>query len=481
MPEGIGRSSVLLNWLHLERRSATPLYRQIADQLRGALIAGRIPDGATLPASRRLAADLGVSRITTTQAYEQLTAEGLLETRRGAGTRVAALGDARRPAVPVPSPPFMARHVNDFSKEPTGLAFQPAVPAFDAFPRELWSRLLKNAAARSGAPILDYSHVGGYAPLRSELASYLGASRGVACAPEQVIVVTSTRAAVALAAAVLWRGRGRVAVEDPGYKVVQNVLRAAGHPLLHVPVDGKGMQIEQLLSASEPCSGVYVTPAHHWPTGRTLSAGRRLALLDWAVRKGAWVIEDDYDSEFRFDSPPVATLHSYGVARVVYVGTFSKTFAPSIRTAYLVLPRELVAEAERRVFLQGAEPALHVQAALAELLRTGRFGRHVARMRKLYARRRALLVGALRSVFGDRLPIDAAPGGLQLMAGLPERVSDLEVQRRAAAAGLFVRPLSNWSDTRPCPNALQLGFAAVPDAEIEPCVVRLHAAVADLL
>jgi GntR family transcriptional regulator/MocR family aminotransferase len=475
------RPSALLNWLCVDRRSEAPLYRQVAEQIRNALLAGRIGPGELLPASRALALDLGVSRITTLQAYDQLIAEGFLETQRGSGTR-AASSLAKKPLTQLKHSykPFASRHLQDLFHEPPCVEFQPGIPAFDAFPRLRWSRLLQRHAARNDPSLLDYAHVGGYAPLRQELAKYLNGSRGVACHPQQIIVVTSTRAAVSAVCSVLWRPETTLAVEDPGYQVVQRVLIAAGHPLRHVPVDSHGMQVDDLLTASEPCAGAYITPAHQWPTGRTLSAERRITLLDWAIRTGAWIIEDDYDSEFRFDSPPVATLHSLGSGRVIYIGTFSKTLAPSIRTAYLVVPSEAVGDFEREVFQQGIEPSLHVQAALSDFLAEGDFPRHIARMRRLYAQRRDLLFQSLRQAFDDRLSVLRPPGGLQLIAILPQGVPDVDVSQRAAKAGIVARPLSDWYVNRPAQNALQLGFAAVPEVKIQPGVARLHAAISDL-
>ncbi len=474
---------LLLNWISIDRRAAAPLYRQIADQIRAALICGRIEPGGQLPPSRALALDLAVSRITTVQAYEQLVAEGFLESQRGSGTRVAP-GLATKPlsALAASERPIAAVHLQEmFEPEPTSLEFQPGIPAFDAFPRLRWSRLLQRSAARNDPDLLDYTHIGGYAPLRQEIAKYLIGSRGVACHPKQVIVVTSTRAAVSAICAVMWRRPTLIAVEEPGYKVIQRVLLAAGHRLRRVPVDAKGLRVEGVAAGPEQCAGIYVTPAHQWPTGCTLVAERRLALLDWATRTGAWVIEDDYDSEFRFDSPPVATLHSIGSGRVVYVGTFSKTLAPSIRTAYVVVPPDATESFEQAAFQQGVEPPLHVQSALADFLAEGDFPRHITRMRKLYATRRDLLVQALRQTFGERLPVICPPGGLQVIASLPQGARDYDLSRRAAEAGIVARPMSNWHVDTEGPNALQLGFAAVPERRIAPAVARFHAAISDLL
>lgn len=479
------RPSVLLNWISISRRCGSSLYRQIGDQIRDAILRGDLSPGINLPASRVLASDLGVSRITTLQAYEQLIAEGFLESRRGSGTRVAkAL--VERPTARAERTLTLFRTVHAhtaihlqelYEGEPSSVAFQPGIPAFDAFPRDRWARLLQRHASRGDQFIMDYAHIGGYAPLRQELAKYLNGSRGVACKPEQVVIVTSTRAAIEAAVRVLWRNNATVAVEDPGYVVAKRVLTAAGVNLQLVPVDHKGMRVEELCSNASSCVGVYLTPSHQWPTGVTLSAERRIELLDWAASTDAWVLEDDYDSEFRFDSPPVATLHSFGSGRVFYIGTFSKTLVPSIRTAYMVVPGDLVGRFERDVYQHGVEPALHIQAGLADFLREGHFARHVAQMRKLYAERRALLVDALGAAFGDCLVLNCPAGGLQLIAGLPEGVSAYAVARRAAEVDIVARPMAVYQLCGSAPAALHLGFAAVPSAEIARNVAKFHAAV----
>lgn len=479
------RSALLLNWISLDHGSDLPLYRQVSDQLRRAILCGGLAPGAWLPASRALAADLGVSRITTLQAYDQLTAEGFLEGRRGSGTCVAPLLAEKRGATTPTTqslfqtvPAHAEVHVQAlYDGEPPWVAFQPGIPAYDAFPRLRWARLLQRHALRNDQFILDYAHIGGYAPLRHELAKYLNGSRGVSCEPEQVIILTSTRAAIEVAARTLWPPGASVAVEDPGYVMAKRVLTSAGFGLRLVPVDEEGARVDDLVATPEGCVGACLTPAHQWPTGATLSARRRIALLDWARERGAWILEDDYDSEFRFDSPPVATLHSLGSGRVLLIGTFSKTLVPSIRTACMVVPPDLAGRFEREVWQHGVEPALHVQAALADFLGEGHFARHVVAMRKLYARRRALLVRSLTAAFGDRLRIHCPAGGLQLIAHLPDGVSALTVSRLAAEADLVARPMSAYQVNGPEPEALHLGFAAVPEAEIAPMVARLHAAV----
>lgn len=489
MAKASSRSAALLNWVRLDRNETATLYEQIGRQIRDAILSGDLEPGVSLPSSRALSRDLGVSRITTLQAYEQLAAEGFLETRRGSGTRVAAsLSTAHltalvksRELVTSPSADTQDHLLKLHQDESTNVAFQPGIPAFDAFPRQRWSRILARHALRDDQFLLDYAHIGGYAPLRLEIAKYLRSSRGVQCDPDQVIIVTSVRAAISAICSVMWERRSIVAVEDPGYGIARRVLAASGCRLQFIPVDDRGFRVADMLAKSERCVGAYVTPAHHWPTGTTMAADRRMQLLDWAVRSGAWIIEDDYDSEFRFDSPPLGTLHALGSGRVIYAGTFSKTLAPSIRTAYFVVPTDHQKDFERQVYLSATEPPLHIQAALSEFLAKGHFTLHIARMRKLYAQRRDLLVAALRKSFGNRIGIILPPGGLQIIVELPDHVEAAEVSRRAGAVDLVLRDLNRYYVNQSPPNWLHLGFAAIPEGQIEPAVRRLANAVSDIL
>lgn len=485
MPKTPPERPVLLNWIKLDRKADISLYKQIVSQIREAILLGNLDVGVTLPASRALSVDLGVSRITTIQAYEQLIAEGFLETQRGSGTWVsqalskshlANLAAVRKEFEPAPNQ--SQKHVLQvFGEEATSVAFQPGIPAFDAFPRAIWSRLLARNATRADPFLLDYSNVGGYYPLRQQIAKYLRGSRGVQCAPEQVIVVTSVRSAIAAVCSVLWQFGSTVAVEDPGYRVARSVLTACGCRLHPVPLDERGFRVSDLLTGQASCVGAYLTPAHNWPMGVALAAERRVQLLDWAVKSGAWIIEDDYDSEFRFESQPLDTLHALGSGRVIYIGTFSKTLAPSLRTAYLVVPQAHVPNFEKHTFQSAIEPSLHVQAALSDLLAEGHFIRHIARMRKLYTRRRRALVEALQTTFQHRMEIICPPGGLQIIAKLPNHISAAEVSHRANSINIIARNLITYHISQPSPNALHLGFAAVPENEIGPAVERLAGAI----
>lgn len=480
----MSQTPTLLNWVHVRPSSDVPLYQQIANQIRDAIVSGALEPGVTLPSTRMFATDLQVSRITILNAYEQLTNEALLETKAGARTRVALnngqLDAARRTStrrfrseLPNQSVKHSQTAIFDAS---TSLAFRAGIPAFDAFPLALWSRLLARAAARSDPNQLDYSHIGGYLPLRAEIARYLSVSRGIVCKPEQVIVVGSVRAAIAAVCDVLFDPTLPVAVEDPGYRVARNVISRRGCEIAPILVDQDGMNVNLLTSQCARFSGAYLTPAHHWPTGVTLSPKRRMALLDWAAANDAWVIEDDYDSEFRFDSAPLPTLYAQRSERVVYIGTFSKTFAPSVRTAYLVAPMEHIEAFEQWAFFSGAEPSLHVQAALAELVSQGHFVRHIARMRRLYKTRRDKLTASMNHHFGSRLKLKVPQGGLQSIAILPPEVSARDFMTTSKEAGLTTLDISGTLVNAPPLNALHLGFAAIPEDRIDAAVKTLEKA-----
>lgn len=482
------RERALLDWLKIEPGTDVPAYRQIAEQIAEAILRGHLPSGIFLPSSRNLALMLDMSRITALKAYEQLIAEGFLEASAGSGTRVSTVANSVDGAVTALGRAIIARAALHTEGEPQGLstteqsvlAFRPGVPAFDHFPRLLWARLLRRHAVRADLSILDYAHPGGYAPLRDALARYLTASRGLTCSPQQIVVVSSARAALQLARFVLTPHGSAVAVEDPGWVTGRECL-GQSRRVVPIPVDGAGLQVEHLARAEERPILVHVTAGHQWPTGVTLSLDRRLQLLDWARETGAWIIEDDFDSEFRYATTSPPTLHGLGKGKqVIYVGTFAKTLAPSIRCAYLVVPEDRAEAFVDAAYLSGCEPALHLQAALSDLLAEGHFARHLLAMRKVYRERCSLLIEALSTTFGERLSVAQPIGGLQLVAGLPPAVAADEVEQRAAKVDLMARPMAVYYASA-CPsNAVHLGFGAIPERDIGSAVQRLAAATTDL-
>jgi GntR family transcriptional regulator/MocR family aminotransferase len=272
---------------------------------------------------------------------------------------------------------------------------------------------------------------------------------------------------------------GRPALmEEPGYNTAKMTIRAAGIPIEPVPVDGEGLRID-LGERNTPNAGLaYVTPSHQWPTGVSLSAARRHELLRWAERRNAWIVEDDYDSEFRYAGRPLATLQGLdGGQRVIYLGTFSKVMFPSLRTAYIVVPQPLVPIFRKALYYAGQEPPLHIQAALADFIREGHFSAHIRRMRRVYKRRQGAVVDELIKRIGHRIPVERPPGGMQMALTLPHEYRAEEVSRAAARAGVHARPFSLYTLAEGAPNALHLGFAAVPDRAIAPAAEALANAI----
>jgi GntR family transcriptional regulator/MocR family aminotransferase len=471
-----------------------PLNRQVYAGLREAILAGRLKAGARLPSTRTLAHELGVSRNTVLLAFDQLLAEGYVESRRGSGTRVSRrLPDdmVRVPGGPlhVPGPPrswyggsrapetvpgralsrrgallsTLPRRVSLMSGPPR--AFSLGVPALDALPLEQWSRIQARRWRRAGASLLDYADAAGYAPLRAAIAAHLRAARGVRCDAEQVVVVNGAQQALDLAARVLLDPGDAAWVEDPGYHGARHAFLAAGARLVAVPVDAEGLRVDEGMRRAPDARLVHVTPAHQFPMGAALSLPRRLALIRWARHAGAWIVEDDYDSEFRYASRPLAALQALDdEGRVVYVGTFSKVLFPGLRLGYLVAPPDVVdavVAARRATDWHG--PVL-LQAVLTDFLEQGHFDAHVRHMRELYRSRQEALLEAARAELGGLLELPPADAGFHLVGRLPAGVADRKAAERAAAAGVDTVPLSFFATDPLARGGLVLGYAAV-DAE----------------
>jgi GntR family transcriptional regulator/MocR family aminotransferase len=463
--------------LALDRRLAAPLYRQLYERIRAAILAGRLPPGTRLPATRSLAAQLAASRATVQLAYELLAAEGYVAGQAAAGTRVAALPDAasrRRARQPRPPPPFPGGQ-----GEGPPLPFQVGLPALDAFPRKLWSRLAARHARGLSEAALAYQPPAGQPALRRAIQRYLAVARGIDCSLEQVLVTTGFQGAMGLLAAALLRPGDGVWVEDPGYFMARDALALAGARLVPVPVDEEGIDVAAGLAAAPRARLAVVTPAHQFPLGHTMSLSRRLALLAWAEAASAWIVEDDYDGEFRYDGRPPPALKSLDRAgRVIHAGTFGKVVFPGLRLGYLVLPEALVEPLLRARRLLAPLAAALDQATAADFLEQGHFARHVRRMRRLYAERRAALAAALAASFGPRLAIEPRPGGMHLLARPDLGAGDAELARRAASAGMAVEPLSRMALAAAPSPGLLLGFTNVAPEAAAALAARLRAALA---
>jgi len=444
--------------LALDRAGAVPLQRQIREAIRDSIVGGALRSGTRLPSWHALAAELNVARGTVKAAYDWLAGEGLIAGRGAQGTFVTA-DFARRPEAPEdPSPPD-GLYPYGWGTPP--LPFQLGVPAVDRFPRMLWARAAARAARSLSLGAMAYPDPSGWPPLRAAIAAYVASARGVACEPAQVFVTAGYTGALDLITRAVG-GKGAVCwVEDPGYFRAREGLEIAGMRLVPVPVDEHGIDVAAGIAAAPGADLALVTPSHQSPLGMAMSLPRRTALLNWAAERGAWIIEDDYYGEFRAKGHPIPALAGIDRAgRTLYVGSFSKVLMPALRLGYVIVPRQLVVAFKRITSYLVPAPAPAAQMALAEFIDKGHFARHIRRMMRLYAERRAALAQALVDVFDDSVRIGLEANGIHLIAYFRTDLPDTELGTRAAALG--GSPLSPWTVARSLPPALILGFANVP-------------------
>lgn len=486
----------------LDQNAPAPLYRQLYERLRAEILMGQLEPGARLPSTRVLASELGVSRNTTALAYELLLLEGYIESRVGDGTRVAHLQleplfqvtrnveDQHPVDTSGPQTAGLARRgqllVNTSSSEElfvnqagagTSL-FRVGQPDVTRFPYETWARLVARHARQSLPAVSLYQNGQGYAPLREAIAAHIGIRRGVHCSPEQIILTAGSQGALDLVGRVLLDPGDLAWVEDPGYLGARGALLAAGARLVPVPVDQEGIDVEAGRQTCREARLAIVTPSHQFPTGVTMSLSRRLALLEWAREAQAWIVEDDYDSEYRFSGRPLEALHGLDrVGRVIYIGTFSKVLFPSLRLGYLVAPTELVQGfIAARHFVDTHLPLLE-QMALTDFMVEGHFGRHLRKMRLLYLERRNALVEAFRRELDDILDVATPEAGMHMVAWLPAGMSTQAVVHLAAANDLHIRSISQYS-LRPLQrDGLMLGFASASPEELRAGVETLALAL----
>lgn len=473
----------------LDQRLAAPLYRQLYERLRAQIVAGQLEAGARLPSTRALASELGVSRNTTALAYEMLLLEGYIESRVGDGTRVSHAQPAQsvetssshplRRGSPRDSSARLGRRGQSLVSVPyssevyerqlggVGDVFRAGQPDVSLFPFEIWARLVTKRVRQSTPGIALIQPAQGYAPLREAISAHIGITRGVRCSPEQVIITSGSQGALDLAARVLLDPGDHAWIEAPGYVGARGALLAAGAQLTPVPVDSEGLSVEAGRELRPDARLAVVTPSHQFPTGVTMSLRRRLTLLEWAREAGAWIIEDDYDSEYRYSGRPLEALHGLDAAGcVVYIGTFSKVLFPALRLGYMVVPQELTPEfvAARR-FIDGHTPPLE-QMALADFIAEGHFARHLRRMRLVYMERRDALIEALTQELGDQLEVAAPEAGMHLTAWLPVGVSAKTTAELIAAHGIRILPIVRPGVNERQREGLLFGFASVTSAEL---------------
>ncbi|HEY6979583.1 PLP-dependent aminotransferase family protein [Reyranella sp.] len=479
----------------LDRGSAVALHRQLQERMRAEILSGALRPGTRLPSSRALSQSLGVARNTVLNAFEQLASDGFLEGLHGSGTYVARnlpldMAEILRPtsgaSYPADAHAIGATRAMSFLEVPVSfriaqrpVPFRMNYPAIDAFPVRLWAtltaRLYRRLAADPRRELLGEGDAQGYLPLRQAIADHAALARGVRCTADNIIVFAGAQQALDVAVRVLLDVGDEAWLEDPSYPGARSALAAAGAQVRPVPVDAQGLVVAEGERCSPRARLVYVCPSKQFPLGVTMSLSRRFQLLDWANRSGAWIIEDDYDSEYRFDGRPVAALQGLDRGgRVIYLGTFSKVIFPSLRLGFAIVPDALVDAFIGGRAIAGRHSPVLEQALLAAFMREGHFARHVRRMRKLYIERQAALLDTVHRHLGDTLAIRPTEAGLQLVAWLPHHLDDAKIARAGAAAGLELAPLSRFAITRPLPPGLLLGFGAFSREQIDEGVRRLR-------
>lgn len=471
-----------------------PLHQKLYEELRRAILGGRLLPGQKLPSTRALAQSLKISRSTVTQSYEQLLSEGYLETKTGSGTFVGAqLPDEllRSPVLDMPEKVGKLDHLAiKLSKYGNRLAeaeaplkpenqssinFRYGRPALDLFPLELWRKLLSRHCRTNQSNWLDYStDLLGYAPLRKAIAGYVSRARAVYCEPDQILITNGTQQALDLVIRLLMDPGDTIAMEDPGYTSARRVFISHGAKILPIAVDASGLVVKELVSnVNELIRLIYVTPSHQFPTGVTLSLPRRLELLAWAEQTGTMLIEDDYDSEYRYGDRPIPALQGLDRSHsVLYIGTFSKVLFPSLRIGYIVLPHNLVSLFSHSKWLSDRHVPILEQQVLTDFIEEGHLERHIRKMRSHYDQCRQVLVQALKTYFGERVTILGDKAGIHLMVKLHTDFSDQEIIQRAAKVGVGLLPAQPHYLKGNSTGAFILGYGELNPQQIQTGIRR---------
>jgi len=464
------------------REPGIPVYQQLYERFRDAIAAGQLRPGDRVPSIRSLASELNVAKGTVEQAYQILLGEGYFLARGPAGTVVspqlaslAAKRYARVPASSLRASPYVP------AEDSPPLPFQLGLPALDAFPRKTWARLANQNQRSLGGVAMRYPDPVGYAPLRRAIAAYLGVSRGIACLPEQIFVTAGYWGALELVCRSVLNPGDAGWYENPGYIFARQFLKQAGMHVHAVPLDEDGLN---LIAGQQHCPQArfaIVTPTHQSPMGMAMSLPRRLQLLEWARQQQAWIVEDDYDSEFRYHGRPLPALKSLDRDdRVIYTGTFSKVLNPGLRLAYLVAPLSQVERFQQAAHYSGGPGSILTQATVADFMEQGYFARHLRKMRALYAQRRAYLVQALQQILGERLQVQSQAGGIHVLANLRRAEDDRPLAKAAQEHGLAVQALSDWQISPAVNKGLLMGFANISDQGMaDEWVERLSLAIAE--
>jgi GntR family transcriptional regulator / MocR family aminotransferase len=458
--------------LGIDRGDAEPIQQQISRQIRELVLGGRLKPKAKLPSSRALAEQLTVARATVVEAFEQLAGEGYVETRMGSGTTVAAelpetlLAAGRKPSK---SAPQHKRHVREAAKP-----FRSGLVDWENFPHDEWGRILGRYWRNPPIAVLEHNDAFGWLPLRNAIAAHLFEWRGIECDAAQVIITAGGSDAFDLIRRALFETGDQMWLEEPGYATARRVFSIGGLDVVPVPVDEEGLRVAEARKLAPHAKLAFVTPARQYPTGVTMPLSRRLELLEWAKQANAIVVEDDYDSEYRYVGRPLPAMMSLDrTARVIYSGTFSKVFSPIIRLGFIVVPQRLVETFQKERGTYGHPPSLLVQPALAQFMEQGQFAVHIRRMRRLYATRRQALLDVLMQHDGKLFTVDAPPSGLTIMLRFTDDRDDEALVKQLATKGIEVHALSTYFAGRKKQRGLLLSFSGFTEKDLVAAAVKL--------
>lgn len=488
-------AGLLLTGIELDRTSSTPLYRQLYLQIRKQVLTGRLQGGTRLPSTRTLSKELELSRITILNTFEQLIAEGFLESRTGAGTYVGNEWENRGntdigkqlqpPRLSNFSQSMLSLRSNHFQGvsyagwDPASPAsFLPSHVTYDDFPQAVWKRLMNRHLLKPTKAMLGYGELQGLMELREAIAEYVFDARGIDCSAEQVVIVSGAQQAFNLLGMLLLNPHDSVWMEDPGHIAARIAFQAQGAQVMPLRIDEQGIDIQQGLRESPDARLAFTTPSRQHPLGITMSYARRLELIDWAAHNHSWIIEDDCDSEFRYNGRPLPALYAMDQwDRVIYVGTFSKVLYPSLRLGYVVLPQALIEPfCTIRAVMDRSPPTL-LQAVTADFMREGHFVGHIRRMRTLYQARQTCLVEKLQQRLGGFFEISPVEAGMHLIAWLPRELDDQAIAKELAQHSIHTYALSDYCLQHYLPPALLIGFAGTPQDKAEERVEALAQAL----
>src|SRR5215510_14218270 len=474
-----------------ERQPGTALFQWVYDEVRSGILDGRLRRGMRLPSTREFARRYGVSRSTVVTAFEQLHAEGYLEGNVGAGTYVNTLLpedflDVKRGSATLTRTkklPQLSQYAQRLgqaanARSQPARAFRAAEAALDAFPITMWAQIASRRLRGATRTLLADIDPTGYRPLREAIANYLGTARGVRCTAEQVIIVAGIQQGLELTARLLLDPGDPVWLEDPCFFGVSAIFKALGAKIIAVPVDSNGLSVVEGQKRCDRAKLAYVTPAHQFPLGVTMPLDRRLKVIDWARRTGGLIFEDDYDSEYRYSGRPIPALQGLDISdSVIFAGSFSKVLFPSLRLGYLVVPLGLIDKFAAARYTMDRHSAVIDQAILCEFITEGHFGRHIRRMRELYASRLAVLRESVQQKLGEFLTIPKTEAGVNTVGWLGNGIKAEAVAQAAAERSVEVIPINRFALEKQTPEGLLLGFGAVDDRELLRGVEELTAAV----